>query len=184
MAAPVPAQAPYAPSHGYGAPPPQYPYPQPQPMQQAYTQQPPQPYANQHQQIPQQQYATQPEAAYRSPAPSNQSSQAGAPNLQELLANLRQPSQSQPTNTPQHPLQNSNPPPTDLAGLLSNVARQQIQPQSYNQPFPQQSPVSQYPRPQFQNYPAPAGASSYGGAPQPPQQNVQNIMEQLARWNK
>jgi hypothetical protein len=153
-------------------------------MQQAYPQQPPQPYAHQHQQIPQQQYATQPEAAYRSPAPSNQSSQAGAPNLQELLANLRQPSQSQPTNTPQHSLQNSNPPPTDLAGLLSNVARQQNQPQSYNQPFLQQSPVSQYPRPQFQNYPSPAGASSYGGAPQPPQQNVQNIMEQLARWNK
>jgi hypothetical protein len=185
MTASVPAPAPYQGPHGYGAPPLQYPYPQPQPMQQAYSQQPPQSYTQQHQQIPQHQYAPQPEGTYHSPAPMNQSSQAGAPNLQELLANLRQPSQSQPANPPQPSLQNPNAPPTDLAGLLSNVARQQIQPQGYNQPVPQQSPIGQYPnRAPLQTYPHPTGTSSYGGASQPPQQNVQNIMEQLARWNK
>jgi hypothetical protein len=114
----------------------------------------------------------------------NQSTQAGAPNLQELLANLRQPSQPQPASQPP-PLQTPTGPPTDLAGLLSNVARQQAQPQGYTQSLPQQSPLSQYPsRPPLQTYPHQSGTSSYGGAPQPPQSNVQNIMEQLARWNK
>ena len=186
MAASATPAAPYAANHSYGAPPQHLPYSQSQPMQQAYHQQPSPSYGHQTQQAsPQQQHAPQPEAAYRNSAPINRGSQAGAPNLQELLANLRQPSQSQPPIPPQPSLQTPNGPPTDLAGLLSNVARQQIQNQGYTQPVAQQSPINQYAgRPVLQSYPNTAGASSYGGAPQPPQQNVQNIMEQLARWNK
>jgi hypothetical protein len=186
MAASAPPPSTYPASNNYGVPPQHFSYVPPQPMQQAYPQQPPSSYGHQPQQISsQQRYTPQPEAAYRNSAPINQVPQAGPPNLQELLANLRQPSQSQPANPQQPSLQTPNGPPTDLAGLLSNVARQQIQTQGYNHPVPQHSPVNQYPsRPVVQPYSNSAGASSYGGAPQPPQQNVQNIMEQLARWNK
>lgn len=87
-----------------------------------------------------------------------------APNLQQLLANLRQPGDQQsPSNAR---------PPSDLAGLLSNVARQQNQAGQFPPP-----PAGQQPQQGYGN------SSGYVNGQQP-QQNVQNIMETLARYNR
>jgi len=201
MAVSVPTPAPYPPNHSFSIPPQQYPYAQQQsqpspsyaqPQQHpslSYPQhqsQPSQIYPQHQPPIqPPQQYAPQHEPTYRSPAPANQGTRDGAPNLQELLANLRQPSNPPSAVSPQRPMQAPSGAPTDLAGLLSNVARQQSQGNGYAQQQSQQSSVNQYSaRPPLQAYPNLSGMPPYGGAPQPPQQNVQNIMDQLARWNK
>ena len=91
---------------------------------------------------------------------------ANAPNLQQLLANLRQPGDSQKIVSP-----NDRPTP-DLAGLLSNAVRQQSQGGQFAPP-PHQH--------QQQGY---GSTPAYGAGPQQPQQNVQNIMETLARYNR
>ncbi|KIW11641.1 hypothetical protein PV08_10943 [Exophiala spinifera] len=84
-------------------------------------------------------------------------------NLQQLLANLRQPGEQ--ANAP------AATPTTDMAGLLGNVAHQG---QSG------QFPLSPSGQPQQQGYgSAPAYASG-----QQPQQNVQNIMDTLARYGR
>lgn len=185
MATSVPTPSPYPTNPGYGAAAPQYPYVQPQTMSNPY-QQAPQQFSQHHPQIPhQQQYAPQPEVAYRNPPTVNQNLQAGAPNLQELLANLRQAPNPPSAISPQAPMQAPNGSPTDLAGLLSNVARQQNPGYGYSQSPAHQSPVNPYPsRPPFQAYPNPSGTQAYGNGQQAGQQNVQNIMDQLARWNK
>jgi hypothetical protein len=92
-------------------------------------------------------------------------------NLQQLLANLSQPQQRQPP-APGPPLSQTSRQP-DLGGLLSNIAaRQQNQGQPYIPPGP------------------PAGVHGYGVQPAAPaygtgqQSNVQNIMEQLARYQR
>ena len=61
-------------------------------------------------------------------------SSAGAPNLQQLLANLRQPGDGQKHLSP-----NDRPAP-DLAGLLSNAVRHQSQGGQFVPPPPQQQP--------------------------------------------
>ncbi|KIX06821.1 uncharacterized protein Z518_04797 [Rhinocladiella mackenziei CBS 650.93] len=119
----------------------------------------PQPQHNQFRYSQQSQYHSQ----VQTPLTPNSS----APNLQQLLANLRQPGESQNSTST-----TSEKPAPDLAGILSNVARQQSQAGQ----FPQQSPPSQQP-PSYGNAPA------YGTGQQP-QQNVQNIMETLARYNR
>ena len=189
-AAPVPP--PYAPNLTFSAPQ-QFPYPQqhttPHPYQQqqqnAYPQH--QPQLHQISQPQHQQYPPQPAPTYHTPQPSQPSTQPAAPNLQELLANLRQPSNNLLAPAPAQPsMQTPNGGAPDLAGLLSNVARQQSQAQNYSQAQAHQSPISQYPnRAPLQAYPNPSGTPTYGSSvAQQPQQNVQNIMEQLARWNK
>jgi hypothetical protein len=110
--------------------------------------------------------------------------------LQELLANLRQ--------TPQNQAQAQNMPGAsggtpDLGALLSNVARQQSQSHGYPaQPYHQQSSNNQFAqRAPLQPYTSPAGMSSYAGntsagnlSQQGSAQNVQNIMDQLAKWKQ
>jgi hypothetical protein len=113
----------------------------------------------------------------------------GGQNLQELLANLRQTPQSQ--GMPQQ-MPSANPGTPDLGALLSNVARQQNQSQGYQpQQYHQQQSNSQYvqQRPPLHPYSNSVGMPAYGGSaggggPQGPAQNVQNIMDQLAKWKQ
>jgi hypothetical protein len=91
----------------------------------------------------------------------------GQPNLQQLLANLQQPQNPQPPPPPPpNPALQGRP---DIGGLLSNIAAHQ-----QNQVRPQVQAPLQIPQP----YPAPPSQQAYGGQ----NQNVQNIMEQLARY--
>jgi hypothetical protein len=106
--------------------------------------------------------------------------------LQALLANLRHTPQNQ-TQTQHMPAANNGTP--DLGALLSNVARQQNQTHGYPvQQYHQQPPNSQFVhRIPLQPYTNPAGVPSYAGSPgmgasQPgAAQNVQNIMDQIAK---
>ncbi|KIW28523.1 uncharacterized protein PV07_08181 [Cladophialophora immunda] len=150
--------------YGYPPPPAQYP---PAPFPQHQQQQQPQ----QHNQY---QYGQN--AHYHNPAqtPVTPTSATAAPNLQQLLANLRQPGDGLPDSaTP-----NGKPTP-DLAGLLSNVARQQ---QGHGgAPFPSPHGPPHQQQPQQQGYVPGPPAYATG---QQSQQNVQNIMETLARYNR
>lgn len=99
-----------------------------------------------------------------------------APNLQQLLANLRQPG-DQNAGANERPTQ-------DLAGLLTNVARQQNQGVQFPQsPAAQQQQQHQQQHQQQQHQQGYGGAPAYGTGQQAPQ-NVQNIMETLARYNR
>ncbi len=93
------------------------------------------------------------------------------PNLQQLLANLGQ--------TPNAPVSGLNQPSAqghrqaDLGGLLSNIAaRHQHQAQPYSHPPPQ---------PLQQGYGNQTGTQGFGTGQQ---SNVQNIMDQLARYQR
>ncbi|KAJ9604119.1 nuclear polyadenylated RNA-binding protein 3 [Cladophialophora chaetospira] len=149
----------YHPPQGY--PPPQNHYGYPPPPQPQY---PPAGYPPQHQ--PHNQYQYNQNAHYQSQAhtPVTPSSATSSANLQQLLANLRQPGDSQPNSA------SPNGKTPDLAGLLSNVARHQQGP-----PHQQQSPT--------QHGYGPV-APAYGAGQQQSQQNVQNIMDTLARYNR
>lgn len=104
--------------------------------------------------------------------PVTPNSASSSANLQQLLANLRQPGeQSQPNSA-----LNERPTP-DLAGLLSNVARHQ---QGQTGQFPPHVPPAQ----QQQQHGYGGGAPAYGAGQQQPQQNVQSIMDTLARYNR
>ncbi|ETI29559.1 hypothetical protein G647_02012 [Cladophialophora carrionii CBS 160.54] len=141
----------YPPQNHYGyAPPPQY---------------PPTAYPTQPQQHNQYQYSQNAQYQNQAQTPVTPGSATAAPNLQQLLANLRQPGDSQPNSASP-----SGKPTPDLAGLLSNVARHQQLP-----PHQQQSPT--------QHGYGPA-APAYGVGQQQSQQNVQNIMDTLARYNR
>ena len=138
-----PAQSQYA-----HPPPPQY---------------PPTPYPPQHQQHSYQQYNQGAQYQNQAHTPVTPNSATSAPNLQQLLANLRQPGDSQPNSASP-----SGKPTPDLAGLLNNVTRHQQGP-------PQHSPT--------QHGYGPV-APAYGAGQQQSQQNVQNIMDTLARYNR
>lgn len=171
--------APYAPS--------QHAYPYPQPAPQPYAQ----PFPQQYQQPPHPQsvpnYPAPREHSYGGPGPLTPN--GGGQNLRELLANLRQTPQNQ---SQAHHLPPANGGTPDLGALLSNVARQQNQPHGYPAPqYPQQPSNNQYvPRAPLQPYTNPAGMSAYAGSPgmgaspQGPAQNVQSIMDQLAKWKQ
>lgn len=124
--------------------------------------------ANQYVQSPQSQYPYQAQPQqYRPPQQGTPvTPNSNAPNLQELLANLRQ---TPSTQAPQAALPPQAGRPTDLGGLLSNIAARQQSQSQYGQ--------SQPPQP-GQGY---AGNQQAYGSGQP---NVQNIMEQLARYNR
>jgi hypothetical protein len=150
----------YQPPQGY-PPQGQYGYPPP-------AQYPPQPYPPQHPQHPHaHQYQYNQAAHYQNQAqtPVTPNSATAPPNLQQLLANLRQPGDAQPNSASP-----GGRPAPDLAGLLSNVGRQPPGPAHHQQTSPTQ-----------QGY-GPA-VPAYG-AGQQSQQNVQNIMETLAKYNR
>jgi len=153
---------------GYGNTPGQYGRPPVPQLPPQYTPQMPPQYG----QPPPSQYQYPPQSQYRPPVQTPITPSPTAPNLQQLLANLRQPGESHSV-PPNPPAQNDRP--TDLAGLLSNVAaRQQNQAAQYGQGAVQQPQAV----PAYGTTPV----QPYGGAQ--PQQNVQNIMEQLARYNR
>ncbi|EXJ85777.1 hypothetical protein A1O1_06145 [Capronia coronata CBS 617.96] len=120
---------------------------------------------------PQLQYGQQPH--YQAQYPTPVTPTASAPNLQQLLANLRQPGDAQ-SGIPQ-----GERPTPNYTSYLGNGGRQ-------NGPtgqFPPQAVATpQYPA-QHQQAPAYGNAPAYG-AGQQPQQNVQNIMDTLARYNR
>ncbi|KIW69726.1 hypothetical protein PV04_05586 [Phialophora macrospora] len=141
----------YPPQNPYGyAPPPQY---------------PPAAYPPPPQQHPQYQYNQNAQYQNQAQTPVTPNSATAAPNLQQLLANLRQPGDSQPNIASP-----GGKPTPDLAGLLSDVARHQ------------QAPLHQQQSPTQHGY-GPA-APAYGVGQQQSQQNVQNIMDTLARYNR
>ena len=112
---------------------------------------------------PQQQFA-QPQT----PTPS--SANSNAPNLQQLLANLQQPNGAQPANIGPGPA-HSRP---DLSGLLQNIAANQ---QNQYQAYSTQSSPQSYGT-------TPNSAQSYSAGGQQNNSNVQNIMAQLARYQR
>ena len=122
-------------------------------------------YPPQHQQPSQYQYNQNAQYQNQAHTPVTPNSAGAAPNLQQLLANLRQPGDLQPNSA--SPSGKAGP---DLAGFLNNVARQQP---GLHQP--QHSPT----QPGY----GPA-APAYGAGPPQSQQNVQNIMDTLARYNR
>ncbi|KIV96628.1 hypothetical protein PV10_00467 [Exophiala mesophila] len=141
-------------------------YPQAQyPSQPSQPPQPPQPpqnypqYSNNYQA-----YSQQP--TYQNQGQTPVTPNSAAPNLQQLLANLRQPGDHQKIPG------GHERPPADLAGILNNAARQ---------PGPQYG-MGQPPHQQQHNFNG--NPSAYGGNTSQPQQNVQNIMETLARYNR
>ena len=169
-------QSAYPPTPTYGQPPPhQVPqhYGQP-PMPQA----PPQPWRQpsipqyQQQRPPQAPlgpYAYPPQHQYQHHLPQQSPatpSSAGSANLQQLLANLSQPGSA----GPQHHTPTSATGHANIGGLLNNIAAQQ----QNNQPAYNPNSQQQYqPQPQQQGY---------GGGQQ--QNNVQDIMQQLARYQR
>lgn len=179
-----PATSHYPPQQGFQLPQPPPHFPQATPVQDPYGEHLQQHFSNSR---PQNQQFQQPQPSqYGTPQQSPQTPSGGGSNLQELLANLnRQPSgiasQSQ-SQTQTTPIQGS----AGLAGLLQNVAaRQQNQSQpngayglgqSYMPPPQQQHPFNQYQNAQPNQ--------QYGNPLQQPQQNVQNIMDQLARYSR
>ncbi|KPI44778.1 putative RNA-binding protein [Cyphellophora attinorum] len=132
--------------------------PQYQPQYQQRPPQPPYPYTQQQQQP---QYG-QPQT------PTPQSAGSNAPNLQQLLANLSKPNEPQSAGPISAPVQGR----PDLSGLLSNIAASQ-----QNQ---QQQPYSAQISPQSYGT-TPNSAQGYGPAAQ---NNVSNIMAQLARYQR
>lgn len=131
--------------------------PMPPPIPSHYPQQPP---------TPQQQYPyPQQQAGYRAPSQPQPTPPAQPPNLQQLLANLRHPAGQQSPQAGQ-------PSPISPFG---NVPSQQY---PYGQVNGQQQLYGQFPNSQPpQGY---AGVSQQGHQ----QQNVQNVMEQLARYQR
>jgi RNA recognition motif. (a.k.a. RRM, RBD, or RNP domain) len=158
----------FSPAGSYGPP-----MPQQSPQQYSlsgtphfHQQRPPQPPS--HFQYPNPQHTPQ----HPTPATPN----ASNPNLQQLLANL-----GRPQNPPPHvatPQSAQGPRQADLGGLLSNIAaHQQNQGQPYNPPQPYSQQVPQPAQP----YGAQPPQQAYGNGQQ---SNVQNIMDQLARYQR
>jgi RNA recognition motif. (a.k.a. RRM, RBD, or RNP domain) len=180
-----PAPSPYPPQHGF--PPPQAPlhFHQPPPMPQQYSQIPQPQFPHPQTQIQPAHHPQPPQYGTSQQSPQTPNSagsnvRGGGSNLQELLANLnRQPSgsQGQPQSTPTQAT-------SDLAGLLQNVAaRQQNQTNgAYGQGPAYVLPQQQ--QPLYGQYQNPPQNQQYGTPAQQPQQNVQNIMDQLARYSR
>lgn len=123
------------------------------------------------------------------PNMANLISSLDGPSLQNLLSALQRPgAQSQPVSATQSPFSSPNPPPADLAALLSNAARpppipanQSSLPPSFNLQPPNAPVVSD---PHLLSLLAkglggqqPQGQAAVGS-------NVQNLMNQLAKWKQ
>lgn len=113
------------------------------------------------------------------------------PSLSTLLSALQRPPHSQPVSATQSPFSSPNPPPADLASLLTNAHR----------PPPMQTTQQQHlpPHPPFNLQPVNAPvitdptllsllAKGLGGQPQqgqgPVGPQVQNLMQHLAKWKQ
>ena len=117
------------------------------------------------------------------------------PSLQSLLSALQQrpgPS-SQPVSATQSPFSSPNPPPpADLASLLTNATRPPPIPPHPPQHIPHHPPFNiHHPNPPVVSDPNLLSllAKGLGGHPQPQGQppvgsNVQNLMNQLAKWKQ
>jgi hypothetical protein len=112
------------------------------------------------------------------------------PSLSSLLSALQRPPHSQPVSATQSPFSSPNPPPADLASLLSNAHRPPPMPNTQQPPIPGPPFALQPPN-------APAitdpnllsllakglgGQQQQGQPPTGPQ--VQNLMNHLARWKQ
>lgn len=182
MAGQRPAPSPYPPQQGFQPPQPPQQFQQSPPIQHQYGQQlpvhqyqPPRPQSQQYQPPQMAQYGT----PQQSPQTPN-----GAANLQELLANLNR----QPPGNPNPPQPQQQATPTqqavpDLAGLLQNVAARQQNHSigGYGQGQGQGYVPPQQQHPQYGRFQIPTPNQQYG-ALQQPQQSVQNVMDQLARY--
>jgi len=112
------------------------------------------------------------------------------PSLSTLLSALQRPPHSQPVSATQSPFSSPNPPPADLASLLTNAHRP---------PPMQTAPQQPLPQPPFNLQPVNApmitdpnvlsllakglgGQQQQGQGPVGPQ--VQNLMQHLAKWKQ
>ncbi|KAJ5735210.1 uncharacterized protein N7483_000335 [Penicillium malachiteum] len=112
------------------------------------------------------------------------------PSLQSLF-NSVQPPQSQPVSTTQSPFASPNPPPpADLASLLTNASRPVPLPQPHQQPIPPPPFHLQPPHAPVVSDPHLLSILAKGLGNQQPQgqpvigSNVQNLMNQLAKWKQ
>ncbi|KAJ5240146.1 RNA-binding protein (Nab3) [Penicillium chermesinum] len=126
--------------------------------------------------------------------PSNMAnliSSLDGPSLQNLLSALQRPNpQSQPVSAAQSPFSSPNPPPpADLAALLTNAARQPPIPPT-QPPLPSPSFNLQPPHAPVVSDPHLLSILAKGLGGQQPQgqpavgSNVQNLMNQLAKWKQ
>ncbi|KAJ5507889.1 hypothetical protein N7527_010032 [Penicillium freii] len=112
------------------------------------------------------------------------------PSLSTLLSALQRPPHSQPVSATQSPFSSPNPPPADLASLLTNAHRPPPMQTTQQQPLP---------HPPFNLQPVNAPvitdptllsllAKGLGGQPQqgqgPVGPQVQNLMQHLAKWKQ
>lgn len=110
------------------------------------------------------------------------------PSLSSLLSALQRPPHSQPVSATQSPFSSPNPPPADLASLLSNAHRPPMpnqQPPIPGPPFalqPPHAPVVTDPNLLSLLAKGLGGQQQQGQPPTGPQ--VQNLMNHLARWKQ
>lgn len=113
------------------------------------------------------------------------------PSLSSLLSALQRPPHSQPVSAAQSPFSSPNPPPADLASLLTNVHRPPPMPTtSQHQPLPHPSFNLQPPNAPVITDPTLLSllAKGLGGQQQqgqgPVGTQVQNLMQHLAKWKQ
>ncbi|KAJ5773571.1 hypothetical protein N7457_008467 [Penicillium paradoxum] len=130
------------------------------------------------------------------PALSNQPNIANligsldGPSLSSLLSALQRPPHSQPVSATQSPFSSPNPPPADLASLLTNAHRPPPMPATPQQPLsrppfnlqPSNAPVITDPTLLSLLTKGLGGQQSQGQGPIGPQ--VQNLMQHLAKWKQ
>lgn len=111
------------------------------------------------------------------------------PSLSSLLSALQRPPHSQPVSATQSPFSSPNPPPADLASLLSNAQRpppilNPHQQHISSPPFNLQPPNIPVTDPVLLSLLSKGlgGQQQQGQAPTAPQ--VQNLMNQLSRWKQ
>jgi hypothetical protein len=122
------------------------------------------------------------------PSIANMISSLDGPSLHTLLSALQRPNpQSQPVSATQSPFSSPNPPPADLASLLTNVTRPPVlsNPQPLPHPpfnlHPQAAPVVSDPHLLSLLAKGLSGQQPQG---QPLGSNVQNLMNHLAKWKQ
>ncbi|KAJ5163739.1 uncharacterized protein N7500_005569 [Penicillium coprophilum] len=112
------------------------------------------------------------------------------PSLSTLLSALQRPPHSQPVSATQSPFSSPNPPPADLASLLTNAHRPPPMQTTQQQPLPHQpfniqpvnAPVITDPTLLSLLAKGLGGQQQQGQGPVGPQ--VQNLMQHLAKWKQ
>jgi hypothetical protein len=121
---------------------------------------------------------------------ANLISSLDGPSLSSLLSALQRPPHSQPVSATQSPFSSPNPPPADLASLLTNAHRPPPITNTHQQPLP--SPTFNLQPPSAPMVTDPTllsllakglgGQQQQGQTPTGPQ--VQNLMHHLAKWKQ